>query len=128
MDDTDSNEQEDARYRNPPEYHGIEEPPRCEEVEIGHEDWKDISDETGVKYHWHAKDPGEHEYISIRLSDESSLFESLGGYLSGWTVEIYPNPDSDDGAMERWHYSPDDVDNPRQAAIDRVEKLMEQYG
>lgn len=100
-------------------------------VAIQHEDWKDMSDETGFKYHWHAKNPGEYEYLSIRMSDESSYSESLGGYLSGWTVEMCPYPDKGEdepGEMERWHFSPDEVENPKEAARSRVETLMELHG
>lgn len=99
---------------------------RRDESEGGslHENWKDVSDETGFEYHWHHEEPDD-GYLSIRLADENSGL-GLGGYGEGWSVELYPDPDND-GRMSRWHFSPDEHDSPEKAAKEFVEGLMEAH-
>lgn len=81
-----------------------------------HESWRDVSDETGFNHHWHAKN-SETEYLSIRMANEA--VEPLSGYISGWTVEMYPHPESE--RMERWCF-----DGAHEAA-EKVSELMEKW-
>ena len=86
-------------------------------------EWEDVSDETSHNHHWHRSPEEEAEYdegnMSIRMADES--IESLGGYVDGYSVEIYPHPNT--LHEERWHYSDDSV-QALQSARAKVVSLM----
>lgn len=89
-----------------------------------HDQWEDVSDETGHNHHWHhvSSEPG--EFRSIRLVDESVEFLSL--YADGWTLELYPDPNNN-GNMTRWRFPPDEYDDPEKAAKEKVREIMEEH-
>jgi hypothetical protein len=65
-------------------------------------EWNDVSktDPGNFNHHWQRNPSGETPYPSIRLANEK--VEPLAGLdLDGWTVEIYPYPESDEGHMHR---------------------------
>lgn len=96
-----------------------------ERLELEHSQW-DRTDVAGWNNHWRHVDPDEGEPESIVVADES--VESLSGHRSGWTVELYPNPDHEAvDNIARWHYSQDEYDDPRQEAVERAEIVMEEH-
>lgn len=91
------------------------------------DEWDSMSHKTNHEYHWH-KDHFSNDFVSIRMSDESH--EPLGGYGSGWTVEIYPDPDKGSDSydeMTRWHYSPQECEYPYMHAFLKVLELMKRH-
>jgi hypothetical protein len=84
--------------------------PDCDDELPG--DWRDVSDSTGFRYHWHRGEG----YPSIRLSH--------GGLAatSDWTVEMYPTAieDSVGDLLRTTHETAEEAGN-------RVIELMEEY-
>jgi hypothetical protein len=89
-----------------------------------HERWNDVSGEKAqdFNHHWHHVDP-EQDFLSIRAADES--IEAFAGFAEGWTVEIYPHPET--GDMERWHFPQEGKEPAVIDAVGKVEELMEEW-